>query len=418
MAPLRRPGGPGHRGELPTCQPRTAACLNPPMPASRPSSATRPLTRRLALSGLAALAGGAVATAVAGPAFAQTASTTTTGSATSGSGAGRRQRRPEHRAGAHDDRPAQAADLGGHRAARLRPEPRVRRVAALRPGHPDAERRTGSRSAAVFGRHHQAYGEQIGALLGRRAPGVANQTLLDERTPAFGARTEPAILRAAYELEISLAASYTQLLGLLKGTDGITLVASFQPVEARQAVVLGQATDVAGRGPHAGGRGRRARRHALHPVAVPDHLMATVSDPQPVPGAPMPSDSPARPPARPPPLPGARRGDRVADRGRRRLRQGGRGHPGERRGRPAGDADPAAGHRRGLPAHVVVGRLQRHRVLRHAARDERPVVGGRRPGHLHRRPAPGAGRPARRRHRRGGRPGLREAQPVGRRSAS
>jgi len=89
------------------------------------------------------------------------------------------------------------------------------------------------------------YGEQIGALLGRRAPGVANQTLLDERTPAFGAKSEPAILKAAYELEISLAASYTQLLGLLDGTDGITLVASFQPVEARQAVVLGQATDVA-----------------------------------------------------------------------------------------------------------------------------------------------------------------------------
>jgi hypothetical protein len=98
-----------------------------------------------------------------------------------------------------------------------------------------------SLEATVFRRHHQAYGEQIGALLGRQAPGVANRTLVDERTSAFSAGAEPAVLRAAYDLESSLAATNTVLLERLRGTDGLTLIASIQPIEARQSVVLGQA---------------------------------------------------------------------------------------------------------------------------------------------------------------------------------
>ena len=64
---------------------------------------------------------------------------------------------------------------------------------------------------------------------------------MQERSAAFGARSEPAIIRAMYELESSLAASYSSVLGNLQGTDGAALVASIQPIEARQAVVLGQA---------------------------------------------------------------------------------------------------------------------------------------------------------------------------------
>ncbi len=59
-----------------------------------------------------------------------------------------------------------------------------------------------------------------------------------------GPRPSDAIVRAAYELEISLAASYTKLIGQLKGTDAVAVLASIQPIEARQAVVLGQAIDV------------------------------------------------------------------------------------------------------------------------------------------------------------------------------
>ena len=217
-------------------------CVPEPADAAQPSvDRERPVTRRLALSGLAALAGGAVATAVTGSAFAQTASTTTTGSATSGSaGSAAPSTEPAPTTTAPPKRPTSAdiVLLGFAQSLEF--------AAAQLYGQAIATLGTDWQPiGAVFGRHHRAYGEQIGALLGRRAPGVANQTLLDERTPAFSAKAEPAILQAAYELEISLAASYTQLLGLLKGTDGITLVASFQPVEARQAVVLGQGTDVA-----------------------------------------------------------------------------------------------------------------------------------------------------------------------------
>ena len=79
---------------------------------------------------------------------------------------------------------------------------------------------------------------------GHNRPASTRITLVQERTPAFGARTEPAIHRAMYELETSLAASYSAVLGMLKGTDGAALVASIQPVEARHAVVLGQVLDL------------------------------------------------------------------------------------------------------------------------------------------------------------------------------
>jgi hypothetical protein len=196
------------------------------------------------MGGLAALAGGAVATAVAGSAFAQSATTTTTGSETSGSGAASSSSAPTTAPAptttAPPKRPTSADTvlLGFAQSLEFA-------ASQLYGQATPTLSKDWQLIAAVFGRHHRAYGEQIGALLGRRAPGVANQTLLDERTPAFSATSEPAVLKAAYELEISLAASYTQLLGPLKGTDGITLVASFQPVEARHAVVLGQATDVA-----------------------------------------------------------------------------------------------------------------------------------------------------------------------------
>lgn len=99
-------------------------------------------------------------------------------------------------------------------------------------------------TVSAFRDNHQLYGEQLGGMLGRHAPGVANQTLVQQRSAAFGASSESDVLRAMYELEISLAASYSSVLGNLKGTDGAALVASIQPIEARQAVVLGQALNL------------------------------------------------------------------------------------------------------------------------------------------------------------------------------
>jgi len=217
-----------------------------PEPADAPPPSgeyDRPLSRRLALSGLAALAGSAVAAAVASPARAQTA-TTSAGSSPSGSEASSSApaaatTAPAPTTTAPPKRPTSAdiVLLGFAQTLEFA-------AAQLYGQAAPALSKDWQPIAAIFGRHHQAYGEQIGALLGRRAPGVANQTLLDERAPAFSAGAEPAVLKAAYELEISLAASYTQLLGQLKGTDGVTLVGSVQPVESRQAVVLGQATNV------------------------------------------------------------------------------------------------------------------------------------------------------------------------------
>ena len=77
--------------------------------------------------------------------------------------------------------------------------------------------------------HHQrSYGEQIGALW---------PTGARRRQPDAPRRADPGLRRQEPKRqssrrptsrEISLAASYAQFLGLLKGTDGITLVASFQ----------------------------------------------------------------------------------------------------------------------------------------------------------------------------------------------
>ena len=209
------------------CEPDTDA------PSERSAAPARPLSRRLALSGLATLAGSAVAVAVTGSAAAQSATTA------SGDSTATTEPAPTTTA------PPEAPDAGRHRAARVRPEPRVRRRRAVRPGDPGARRRTPPSSPRCSAATTRPTPSSSGGLLGREAPGVANQTLVDERTPAFGAKTERAIIRAAYELEISLAASYTKLLGQLKGTDAVAILASIQPIEARQAVVLGQAIDLA-----------------------------------------------------------------------------------------------------------------------------------------------------------------------------
>jgi hypothetical protein len=200
-------------------------------PIDRSAAPVRPLTRRLALSSLATLAGSAVAVAVAGSAAAQSTTTDSGGSTTTTEPA------PTTTAPPKRPTPADVALLGF--AQSLEFGAAVLYGQAIPVLGPDA-----TTIATVFRRHHQAYAEQLGGLLGREAPGVANQTLVDERTPAFGAKTEQAIVRAAYELEISLAASYTKLIGQLKGTDAVAVLASIQPIEARQSVVLGQAIDV------------------------------------------------------------------------------------------------------------------------------------------------------------------------------
>jgi hypothetical protein len=201
-----------------------------------------PVTRRLALGGLAALAGSAVAALATGRAAAQTATTeeesvsTEAESQTRTQGAETTTTEAAASTTAPPKQPTEAdIDLLGFAQS-------LELAAAVLYGEAiPALGEEMSLEATVFRRHHQSYGEQIGALLGRQARGVPNRTLVDERTSAFSAGAEGAVIRAAYDLESSLAATNTVLLERLRGTDGLTLIASIQPIEARQSVVLGQA---------------------------------------------------------------------------------------------------------------------------------------------------------------------------------
>jgi hypothetical protein len=200
-----------------------------------------PVPRRLALGGLTALAGSAAVALLTGRAAAQSGTTDEESPSTEAESATRTEGAEEEAeetpsTTAPPKKPTEAdIELLGFAqslefaAAQLYGEaiPSLSEEVSL--------------EATVFRRHHQAYGEQIGALLGRQAPGVPNRTLVDERSSAFGAGAEPAVLRAAYDLESSLAATNTQLLERLRGTDGLALIASIQPIEARQSLVLGQA---------------------------------------------------------------------------------------------------------------------------------------------------------------------------------
>jgi hypothetical protein len=197
------------------------------------------VSRRLALGGLATAAGATLTAVAKGAAAAQTATTgpegtvVATGTAAPAAGTTTTSTTlPPQRPTDTDTALlgfAQSIELA---ASQLYAQAVPRLTTKLAP--------TGS----AFRDNHQLYAEQLGGMLGRRAPGVANQTLVQERSAAFGASSELEILRAMYELEISLAASYSSVLGNLKGTDGAALVASIQPIEARQAVVLGQALDL------------------------------------------------------------------------------------------------------------------------------------------------------------------------------
>jgi hypothetical protein len=182
-------------------------------------------SRRLALGSLASFAGAALAVVTARMADAQTATTGSTGTQTAGTTTTTVPKRPTT---------SDTVLLGFAQSLEYAAAELYDQAAPVLKGDI-------SLITTEFRVHHEGYAEQIGALLGRRAPGVANATLIAERTAAFGARAQPAVLRAMYELEISLASSYSVVLGDLKGTDGAALVASIQPIEARQAVVLGQA---------------------------------------------------------------------------------------------------------------------------------------------------------------------------------
>lgn len=99
--------------------------------------------------------------------------------------------------------------------------------------------------ATAFGGHHQQHGQAMAGLAGKLATNTANQSLLAEFEPLFAdAPDEAATLKILFTMENAAASSYTAMLGQLTGTNGSQLVASILPIEARHAVVLGQAVDL------------------------------------------------------------------------------------------------------------------------------------------------------------------------------
>ena len=273
-----------------------------------------------------------------------------------------------------------------------------------------------SLEATVFRRHHQAYGEQIGALLGRQAPGVANRTLVEERTPAFGARTEPADHPRRVRARELTGRHQHAAARPAAGHGRLALIASIQPIESRQSVVLGQAVGLSNEELLPVLEGEETGRRGAHPDAVPDRVMTTT---EPSPGVPMSSDtgSPSSPC-----VSIDRRRFLVAGGAAATLTAalvacapGGRCHPGERRGGPAGQRAAAAGERRRLPADVVLGRLQRHRGLRRAPRARRAVARGRGAALAGERQPRRAARPPHRSRRVRRRSGFRGAEPLHRR---
>ena len=89
---------------------------------------------------------------------------------------------------------------------------------------------------------HQAYANSLSGLLGRAAPGIVSQAVLDARRSDFS-DSVGSVLAAAYELEAAAVATHGDLLSQLVGTDAAALIASIQMNEARFGTVL---ADLAG----------------------------------------------------------------------------------------------------------------------------------------------------------------------------
>jgi hypothetical protein len=103
-----------------------------------------------------------------------------------------------------------------------------------------------SEKTALIGRtfqtHHNAHAQSFNGMAGPAVTGLPNQTLLSTYQVLIdAANTESDLLAVVLRLEEALAATYTTGLALLIGINPSALISSVLPIEARHAVVLGQA---------------------------------------------------------------------------------------------------------------------------------------------------------------------------------
>jgi hypothetical protein len=90
---------------------------------------------------------------------------------------------------------------------------------------------------ATIGQSHLAYGESLSGLLGRLAPNVADDALVTSLKGKFTGNGGD-IISAARDLESSLVATHTEIIGQLEGTDALATLAAIVTVEARHTTVL------------------------------------------------------------------------------------------------------------------------------------------------------------------------------------
>jgi hypothetical protein len=94
--------------------------------------------------------------------------------------------------------------------------------------------------------NHRGYADVIRGILGTRSVGLRNNDLYDSQSSKFAVADLQALAPAAYDLESTLVATHTALLGKLEGTDGARTIASILIVEARQAAVVADAAGKSG----------------------------------------------------------------------------------------------------------------------------------------------------------------------------
>jgi hypothetical protein len=87
---------------------------------------------------------------------------------------------------------------------------------------------------------HRAFSNSLSAFLGRAASGEAHPGLLAKYTGRFSSPSTR--FAAAIEVESAFVATYHDVIGTLRGTDGATLLAGISVAEARHGTVLADAS--------------------------------------------------------------------------------------------------------------------------------------------------------------------------------
>ena len=93
--------------------------------------------------------------------------------------------------------------------------------------------------------NHQAAADSLSALIGTAAPQTADAELFEQFADRFRTSDITAVATAGYELESTLVATHTELIGQLEGIDGAKTIAAVLVMEARMCTVL---ADLAGEG--------------------------------------------------------------------------------------------------------------------------------------------------------------------------